>query len=673
MTAGSVAVPTIIPLKVVGGRKYMVDTTTPIELKSATKDATVFYTLDGYRPNPFDLKRLGQPSTFAYKAPFALPTGKVTIRAVALSADGFLSSCVTKTFVVLQADGSGYDGVVVMESGQDDHAPTATSPSHRQSRSRDEVNDGTDPVSSPSSPPSSANGASISSSPVTSSPLREISPAGGQKISPAGGRETLPGREMEISDKQICITCWMPYSKDTKYKFCLHCGSCLPPVTQGPAMNPFQGNAHESISAHQRSLVQPPVTADGLTPRPLPPLHPAGPLTTMRLTSQGGHMVCSMCGRTNAPDIRFCDWCGSRPNVPAVSVPCQSCLMSVDSSSRYCHSCGAVMKAPARQSTDLCSHQKSTVGTQVEAIAEAPPTVIKTCDLVPISSVSTQTDGPFGRKVKKTMESSLREKATNLRAYSPGKGLWRVQLEHIANHLKAHTQSCDEFQENIGNYEMGKLLRACAMADQDRNELNVNLTFALKHEGEHKADTIGEPGGNITTAPDNGVPGDGVKKPPKGKGRRSKAPDPHALVSNQLVTELLSPHEAKCDVIQHLLEQGAGVNTLTGEGVPVLSLAVRTGCLKCTEALVEGGAALGAQAKGTGNSALHEAIMEGPQAKSCVDLLLRLGADPRLKNRSGESPCELASHLGHKELVRLFASYVAGQLIKEEMSSLRSL
>ena len=26
-------------------------------------------------------------------------------------------------------------------------------------------------------------------------------------------------------------------------------------------------------------------------------------------------------------------------------------------------------------------------------------------------------------------------------------------------------------------------------------------------------------------------------------------------VSNQLVTELLSSHEAKCDVIQHLLEQ----------------------------------------------------------------------------------------------------------------------
>ena len=128
-------------------------------------------------------------------------------------------------------------------------------------------------------------------------------------------------------------------------------------MTQGPAMNPFQGNvspfsgticeilftfsflsscypppinpcnsvppfhynkAHESISAHQRSLVQPPVTADGLTPRPLPPLHPAGPLTTMRLTSQGGHMVCSMCGRTNAPDIRFCDWCGSRVSVVVV-------------------------------------------------------------------------------------------------------------------------------------------------------------------------------------------------------------------------------------------------------------------------------------------------------------------------------------------------------------------
>ena len=67
----------------------------------------------------------------------------------------------------------------------------------------------------------------------------------------------------------------------------------------------------------------------------------------------------------------------------------------------------------------------------MEAIAEAPPTVIKTCDLVPISSVSTQTDGPFGRKVKKTMESSLREKATNLRAYSPGKGMYLSMCVYV--------------------------------------------------------------------------------------------------------------------------------------------------------------------------------------------------------------------------------------------------
>lgn len=86
-----------------------------LSFTKATIDATVFYTLDGYRPNPFDLKRLGQPSTFVYKAPFALPAGKVTIRGVALSPDGFLSSCVTKAFVVLQAGSSVYDGVVVSE------------------------------------------------------------------------------------------------------------------------------------------------------------------------------------------------------------------------------------------------------------------------------------------------------------------------------------------------------------------------------------------------------------------------------------------------------------------------------------------------------------------------------------------------------------------------------
>ena len=54
--------------------------------------------------------------------------------------------------------------------------------------------------------------------------------------------------------------------------------------------------------------------------------------------------------------------------------------------------------------------------------------------------------------------------------------------------------------------------------------------------------------------------------------------------------------------VGHFSQQGASVNTITEEGVPVLSLAVNnglgtSGCLRCIEALVQGGASLGAQAK----------------------------------------------------------------------------
>lgn len=163
------------------------------------------------------------------------------------------------------------------------------------------------------------------------------------------------------------------------------------------------------------------------------------------------------------------------------------------------------------------------------------------------------------------------------------------------------------------------------------------------------------------------MPGGAVKNK---ENKKPKVPDPQVLLNNQLVTELSSPHETKCDIIEHLLEQNADVNTINKEGVPVLSLTVRSGCLRCVEALVRAGALLGAQAKSTGNTPLHEAVVMGPQAKSCIGLLLRLGADPRLKNRLGQSPCELAVQLDHKELVRLFTSYIAGQLIKE-MSDLR--
>ena len=98
MTAGSVAVPTIIPLKAPHGSKYCIDSATRIEIRSGvitrllcildpfyvaisfsltaeTPDTIVFYTLNGSRPEPF--QRSGKPHTFPFKESFALNPGKV--------------------------------------------------------------------------------------------------------------------------------------------------------------------------------------------------------------------------------------------------------------------------------------------------------------------------------------------------------------------------------------------------------------------------------------------------------------------------------------------------------------------------------------------------------------------------------------------------------------------
>ncbi|PVD25450.1 hypothetical protein C0Q70_13106 [Pomacea canaliculata] len=99
MTAGSVAVPTIIPLRFPssGLHKTSIDSNTKIELRSETKDASIFYTINGTKPEPF--QRFGDRCTMEYRGPFTLPAGKQTVKAVALITQQ-AKCCGDKTFEV---------------------------------------------------------------------------------------------------------------------------------------------------------------------------------------------------------------------------------------------------------------------------------------------------------------------------------------------------------------------------------------------------------------------------------------------------------------------------------------------------------------------------------------------------------------------------------------------
>ncbi|XP_066479543.1 double zinc ribbon and ankyrin repeat-containing protein 1 isoform X4 [Tiliqua scincoides] len=102
MTAGSVLVPQVIPLRIPtpGKAKHEIDTKTLVEIKSDTPDVSIYYTIDGSKPQLFRGVGYRDHNTFKYKGPITLPDGKITVKALAVTKDCRESTIVTKVFVV---------------------------------------------------------------------------------------------------------------------------------------------------------------------------------------------------------------------------------------------------------------------------------------------------------------------------------------------------------------------------------------------------------------------------------------------------------------------------------------------------------------------------------------------------------------------------------------------
>ena len=78
-----------------------IDTSTFIELETEDQECRIFFSTNGDKPNPFNRKPGGRESTFKYKGPFAMKSGKRTLKVIAVSRDGLHeSNVVTKTFNV---------------------------------------------------------------------------------------------------------------------------------------------------------------------------------------------------------------------------------------------------------------------------------------------------------------------------------------------------------------------------------------------------------------------------------------------------------------------------------------------------------------------------------------------------------------------------------------------
>jgi ankyrin repeat protein len=100
-----------------------------------------------------------------------------------------------------------------------------------------------------------------------------------------------------------------------------------------------------------------------------------------------------------------------------------------------------------------------------------------------------------------------------------------------------------------------------------------------------------------------------------------------------------------------LLDRGATVDAVDGEGVTPLILASYRGKTEVAKLLLERGAGVNAQEKRNGLSSLSHAVGRGD--KDLVSVLLAHGADPLLKSADGRTPLERAEANGASEIVAL--------------------
>ena len=117
--------------------------------------------------------------------------------------------------------------------------------------------------------------------------------------------------------------------------------------------------------------------------------------------------------------------------------------------------------------------------------------------------------------------------------------------------------------------------------------------------------------------------------------------------------------------VQQLLDLGADIDVRNYKGKTGLHCATKAGFLKVITLLLENGATLDAT-DDTGETPLFEGIRStiknGEKQRAALEILLRKGADPNLKNRKGQTPLQIAKRMRRadaEKIVELLEKYNA--------------
>nr|KAF6329898.1 double zinc ribbon and ankyrin repeat domains 1 [Myotis myotis] len=417
MTAGSVCVPQIIPLRVPqpGKANHEIDNNTLVEMKSDTPDVSIYYTLDGSKPE--FLKRIGygENTTFKYTKPITLPDGKIQVKAIAVSKDCRQSGIVTKMFQVEYEPpnaASSEDSVenILEDSSKQELKNGFVAPKPRKKSKNVEHKPGwnvnhrhLDLEVGERTKSKTLKDLCFSDSHLERPPYREESVSRPPRNPPQfpsfahiTGHPSLTATEIMRIQRETdflkCAQCLALRPSDPLVRFCQDCGFPVPPVF-GCRLSPSEG-AQLGLCAECGSMVPMNTSFCVVCEAPLalqmqPPAgfhlkekvicrtcgtgnHPylkycltcestlpsskesmcSGDKAGPAPTLKGETISCSKCGRQNRPGAFFCDWCGATPVVATCFSVCLKCGANNHPSARFCGSCGIYLKSLAKLSVD---------------------------------------------------------------------------------------------------------------------------------------------------------------------------------------------------------------------------------------------------------------------------------------------------------------------------------
>ncbi|XP_032317659.1 double zinc ribbon and ankyrin repeat-containing protein 1 isoform X3 [Camelus ferus] len=674
MTAGSVCVPQIIPLRVPqpGKANHEIDNNTLLEMKSDTPDVNIYYTLDGSKPEFLKKIGYGENNTFKYTKPITLPDGKIQVKAIAVSKDCRQSAVVTKVFQVdyVPPDAVASEDSVenaLKEASKQELKNGFVEPKLRKKYKNAEnkldwnVNLRKFPDVGERSDPKTLRDLRFSESPRETPAFREESasrPPTHQAQFPGfahiTGHKSLTSTEIMRIQRQTdflkCANCLVPRPSDPFARFCLECGSPVPPIF-GCRLPPPEG-AQEKV-------------------------------------------ICRTCGTGNPAHLRYCVTCegalpsAQEPGAPAGYSVCSNCGASNHPSARFCGSCGIYVKSLARVSVESSAAPAAgEPGAFAEPRSAWQPLNVPSpkLDAGTKKDTGTQTTGLFypsgtllaKKELEMTSQKQRQEKMSDrkplLTAVSPGRGYWRKQVDHIAAHLRSYAQNNPEFRALIAEPRMGKLISATV--HEDGYEVSIRLNYiqvSNKNLYLNKAVNFSDHFLSSVTEGGNGLFGSrpslvtdcspGTSDPTE-KGMRTKnfkAPKfqekQQLAPENRLLLKEVGPAgEGRTSVMEQLLDEGADPNCSDSEDRPVLSTAVVNKHHEAIPVLVQRGADVDQQWGPLQNTALHEATLLGLAGRECVAALLGCNASIQKKNSRGQTAYDLALETGDDPVTSLFAA-----------------